>query len=121
MSLQKIIIENIKIHSNHGCMNEEEKIGSEYRVDIEVHANMLKSAETDDLTDTVDYVLLNKIVHEVMYKRAKLLETVAQRILLRIGNEVPMVKFAEVSISKINPPMGGNVEAVKVVFSKDYF
>lgn len=120
MELQKIIIENIHIHTNHGCMVEEGKIGSEYLVDIEAHADMLKSAQSDDLYDTVDYVHLNKIVHEEMKKRAKLLETVAVRILDRVGGEIPMVKYVSVKISKLNPPMGGNVEKVSVIFDRNY-
>ncbi|MXV37178.1 dihydroneopterin aldolase [Flavobacteriaceae bacterium Ap0902] len=120
MPLQKIIIENIQIHTNHGCMDEEGLIGSEYTVDIEVHADMLKSAQSDNLSDTVDYVHLNKIVHQEMRKRSKLLETVALRILNRVGAEIPMIKFAEVKVSKLNPPMGGNVEKVSVIFNQTY-
>ncbi|MGI9527060.1 MAG: dihydroneopterin aldolase [Weeksellaceae bacterium] len=120
MPLQKIIIENIHIHTNHGCMDEEGRIGSEYLVNVEAHAEMLKSAQSDDLADTVDYVHLNKIVHEEMKKRSKLLETVALRILNRVGEEIIKVKFAEVKISKLNPPMGGNVERVSVIFNQKY-
>ena len=118
--LQKIIIENIHINSNHGCMVEEGKIGSEYSVNIEIHADLLKSAQTDQLEDTVDYVHLNQIVHDEMAIRSKLLETVAAKILNRIGKEIQQVQYAEVRISKMNPPMGGNVEKVSVIFEKIY-
>lgn len=118
--LQKIIIKNIQIYSNHGCMVEESKIGSEYTVDLEIHANLLKSAQTDELKDTVDYVHLNQIVHSEMLIRSQLLETVAHRILNRIEKELSQIRFAEVSISKLNPPMGGNVESVSVIFSQNF-
>lgn len=118
--MQKIIIENIQIYTNHGCMDEEGKIGSEYSVSLEIHADLMKSADTDDLDDTVDYVHLNQIVHTEMNIRAKLLETVAVKILNRIGEEIAQVKFAVVKISKINPPMGGNVEKVSVIFNQTY-
>ena len=45
--------------------------------------DLRKSAQTDDLVDTVDYVHLNKIVVEEMAIRSKLLEHVAQRIIVR--------------------------------------
>lgn len=118
--MQKIIIDNIQIHTNHGCMDEEGKIGSEYSVRLEIHADLMKSATTDDLGDTVDYVHLNQIVHQEMEVRAKLLETVAVKILNRIGEELPQVQYAEVAIAKINPPMGGNVERVSVIFNQSY-
>ena len=57
-----IRVNNIRLFTNHGCLEEEAKIGSEYRVDIEVKADLQKSAKTDELVDTVDYVHLNHII-----------------------------------------------------------
>lgn len=113
-----IKVKNIRVYAYHGCLVEEEKIGSDYRVDVTVKANLSKSAKTDNLNDTVDYVHLNKIVKEEMAVRSKLLEQVVNRILNRILGEIPMVKTAVVSVSKINPPIGGNVESVAVKMKK---
>lgn len=113
-----IKVNNIKLYAFHGCLDEEAKIGSWYRVDVEVKANLKKSSKTDDLADTVDYVLLNHIVKEEMQIRSKLLEEVAQRILDRFFTEIKMLKKATVAVSKINPPIGGNVEEVVIVLSK---
>lgn len=113
-----IRVNNIQLYAYHGCLEEEAKIGSEYRVDIEVKANLKKSAKTDELKDTVDYVHLNHIVKGEMAIRSKLLEEVAQRIMDRIFAEITMVKKATVSVAKINPPIGGNVEEVVIILSK---
>ena len=109
-----IKVENIRVYAYHGCLKEETAIGSDYRVDLEVKADLETSAQTDDLNDTVDYVFLNKVVVEEMAIPSKLLETVAKRILNRIFNEDQMVKKASVSVSKINPPIGGDVEMVTI-------
>ncbi len=114
----KIHLKNIRVHTNHGCLVEESKIGSDYLVDLTVTANLNKSAQTDDLSDTVDYVHLNKIIKEEMAIRSKLLEHVAERILVRIFNEIIMVTSATVAVSKINPPLGGDVEMVTIERSK---
>ncbi len=114
-----IKVENIKLYAYHGCLNEEALIGSDYRVDITVNADLSKSSLTDDLNDTVDYVLLNKIVTEEMAIRSKLLEEVGQRIVDRIFKESTLVTKASVSVSKINPPIGGNVEKVTILLTKD--
>ena len=111
-------VKNIRVYAYHGCMVEEGKIGSEYRVDVSVKANLTPSANSDELADTVDYVHLNKIVKEEMALRAKLLEHVALRVMKRIFKEIPLVDKAKVSISKINPPIGGNVALVSVVLKK---
>lgn len=116
--LGKVKVNNIRVYAYHGCLVEEGKIGSEYRVDVSVKANLSKSADTDDLKDTVDYVHLNRIVREEMAIRAKLLEHVAKRIMSRIFKEIPLVNKAKISVSKINPPIGGNVALVSVILKK---
>ena len=109
-----IKVKNIRVFAHHGCLKEETKIGSDYRVDIEVKADLKTSAKTDKLSDTVDYVLLNKIAKEEMQKPSKLLETVAKRMLTRIFFEEKLIKKATVSVSKLNPPIGGDVESVTI-------
>ncbi|MCB0472176.1 MAG: dihydroneopterin aldolase [Flavobacteriaceae bacterium] len=113
-----IKVRNIRLYAYHGCLDEEGKIGSEYRVDLCVKADLSTSAKTDKLSDTVDYVHLNRIVKEEMSIRTKLLETVAEKILVRILRELPMVKKATVEISKLNPPIGGNVSMVTIKMKK---
>ena len=110
-------IKNIQLYAYHGCLVEEGKIGSEYRVDVEVKANLQPSAENDALKATVNYVHVNRIVREEMAIRSKLLEHVARRILTRIFTEIAIADKATVEVSKINPPIGGNVEMVSIVMT----
>jgi dihydroneopterin aldolase len=109
-----IKVENIRVFAYHGCLKEETKIGSNYRVDLKVEADLQTSAKTDKLSDTVDYVLLNRIIKEEMRIPSYLLETVCRRILDRIFKEDKLVKKATVWVSKLNPPIGGDVESVTV-------
>lgn len=109
-----IKLQNIRTFSYHGCLEEEAKIGSDYRVDLEIKTDMRKSMETDVLADTVDYVHLNRIVKEEMDIRSKLLEHVAHRIIRRVFNELPAVSRVLLQVSKLNPPIGGDVEAVTI-------
>ena len=113
-----IKLKNIRVYAYHGCLIEEGKIGSDYRVDVKAKADFSKAAETDELNDTVDYEHLNNIVKEEMAIRSKLLEVVVDRILNRIFKEIPMVQKATVKVAKINPPIGGNVAAVSVEMNK---
>lgn len=111
-------IENIRVFAYHGCLIEEKKIGSDYRVDVMVKANLQKSSKTDMLNDTIDYVFLNRVVKEEMQKPSHLLETVAQRVLNRVINENSLVDKVTVWISKLNPPIGGDVEMVTIKMSE---
>jgi dihydroneopterin aldolase len=109
-----IKLQNIRTFSYHGCLVEEGKIGSDYRVDLEVKTDLRKSSETDALSDTVDYVALNTIVVEEMALRSKLLEHVGQRIINRCFKELPSISRIKLGVSKLNPPIGGDVEAVTI-------
>jgi dihydroneopterin aldolase len=109
-----IKLKNIRTFSYHGCLVEESKIGSDYSVDLEIKADLEKSMFTDELADTVDYVHLNRIVTEEMAIRSKLLEHVAKRIVSRVFDEIPSVQNVVLSVSKLNPPIGGDVEAVTI-------
>lgn len=109
-----IKVENIRVFAYHGCLTEEKKIGSDYRVDLEVKANLRPSSVSDRLGDTVNYVLLNRIIKEEMLKPSHLLETVASRILLKVLSEDDLVDEATVWVSKLNPPIGGDVEMVTI-------
>ena len=94
-----IKLQNIRTFSYHGCLVEEEKIGSDYRVDLEIKTDLRKSSQTDELSDTIDYVLLNKIVVEEMAIRSKLLEHVGKRIITRCFTEIPAVSRIKLEVS----------------------
>ena len=110
----KVILKDIRIYAFHGCMEEEELIGSDYIVNLEVETDMHQPANSDLLKDAVDYVQLNTIVKEEMLIRSQLLEHIAQRIIDRILKQFPMVKNVEVKVAKQNPPIGGDVKEVCV-------
>lgn len=110
----KVKVSNIRVYAYHGCLKEESIIGSDYRVDVEVTADLKKPSISDHLIDTVDYVHINYIVKEEMKIKSKLLEHVGKRILDRIFKEIEIVTAAEITVSKINPPIGGDVEMVSI-------
>ncbi len=116
--MDKIHLEGVKLYAYHGCMEEESRIGSDYEVELMIWADLKKSAQSDDLKDTVDYVLLNRVVAEEMAIRAKLLEVVAQRIITRIFKDEPRVEKAQVKVTKMAPPINGDVERVSVILKE---
>ncbi|AFL80729.1 dihydroneopterin aldolase [Aequorivita sublithincola DSM 14238] len=109
-----IRLKNIKIYAFHGCLTEEGKIGSDYLVNLSVKADLKKASNTDELEDTVDYVMIQQIVREEMAVRAKLLEHVAKRIMEAVLQKLEMVTKVKVTVAKRNPPIGGDVAEVSV-------
>lgn len=115
----KVFLENVQVYAYHGCLPEETLIGSDYRVDLWVEADLSVSAHSDVLTDTVDYVTLNSCIKEEMAIPSKLLEHVGQRILDRVFKASVMVSVARVKVAKINPPIGGHVASVSIELTQE--
>lgn len=114
----RIRLKNIKIYAFHGCLDEEGQIGSDYIVNLSVKADLKKASNTDALSDTVDYVLLQKIVKDEMAIRSKLLEHVAKRIIDSVFIKLEMVTNVKVTVAKRNPPIGGDVAEVSVTMKR---
>ena len=98
-------------------MKEETVIGSDYRVDLWVDADLSAASFSDNLDDPPDYVVLHQIVVDEMKIASRLLEHVARRIIDRIKTEVGPLQEIKVRVSKVNPPIGGDVQSVSVMLS----
>jgi dihydroneopterin aldolase len=114
----EIYLKNVRCYSFHGCLKEESIIGSEYLVNLWAKGALGQASLTDKIDDAIDYVFLNKVIVEEMSIPSKLLETVAERILNRALNEDNRIQKITVSVSKICPPINGDVESVAVKLSK---
>jgi 7,8-dihydroneopterin aldolase/epimerase/oxygenase len=109
-----VSIHNMRVYAYHGCLPEEEKVGTEYRIDMDIHIDFLQAAKDDDLSKTADYVEVAQIIHQEMAIRSKLIETVAQRIINRTRALYPASKNIRITLYKINPPAQANLESVSV-------
>jgi len=109
-----INIEGIKLYAYHGCLAEEAKIGGNYIVDVYITTDFTEAAKTDDLNRTVDYCAVYEIAKKEMAVRSKLIEEVCQRIYNTIATELNGIKTLRVKVTKLVPPMNGDVEKVSV-------
>lgn len=112
----KIIFDNLKIYAYHGVLPEETTIGTYYILNLEIHADLWKATETDDLEDTINYAAINAIVHEEMKIPSKLMEHVCGRIMNKIKEVFPQISFISVNMTKTSPPMQGQMDGVSVYF-----
>jgi dihydroneopterin aldolase len=62
--------------------------------------------KTDDVADTLNYAELLEIVKGEMAKPSKLLEHVAGRIGEAVFRQFPQTEAIELTVTKLNPPMG---------------
>lgn len=113
--MHKIIVEGINVFAYHGCLEEEARIGTRYTVDVIMETDFSVAAKTDDLSKTIDYVIVYNIVKKQMAVRSKLIEQVAQRIVDELKEKFTTLKKVDLKVTKHNPPMNGDVDKVSVV------
>jgi dihydroneopterin aldolase len=109
-----ISIENMEFWAHHGCFDEEQIIGNRFLVDVHFQTDTALAEESDKLSETVNYQRVYELVKQEMGVTSKLLEHVARRIADAIRTEFPEIGHLEVKVAKMNPPLGGKVEAVRV-------
>ncbi|MGB0934265.1 MAG: dihydroneopterin aldolase [Lishizhenia sp.] len=114
-----IEVNGIKLYAFHGCLPEEEKIGGHYIVDVRVTTDFTKAAIEDNLSKTVDYVDINRIAAEEMAIRSKLIEQVGKRIVDRIKEAVENIHSIRVKVTKLTPPINGDVDNVAIIIEED--
>jgi dihydroneopterin aldolase len=118
MSMGLIEIEGMEFYAYHGHYPVEKKVGNRFLVNLKIKADCEKAGKTDKLEDALDYQKAYQLVKVEMAITSDLLEHVATRILDRLYLELPDIQHALVKVSKMNPPMGGQIEKVSVTLER---
>ncbi len=108
----KIIVKGIKLYAFHGCHEEEQRIGTNYEVDVTAETDLSLASKSDRLDETVDYVVIYDSVKAQMAISSKLIEHVAKRIIDDLMVRIPMITNIKVSVAKLNPPIKGVADRV---------
>ena len=112
-----ISIEGMEFYAHHGCFAEEQKIGTNFKVDLSFDVDSSKAEKSDNLNDTIDYQIVYQIVKREMNISSKLLEHVGRRIVDSIKTEFPNTTNIQLKIKKLNPPLGGKMDNVAIMLN----
>ncbi|WP_294297937.1 dihydroneopterin aldolase [uncultured Chryseobacterium sp.] len=118
--MSKIYLEDIKIYAYHGVLPEENIIGTYYILNTELHTDLWKAAESDDLNDTISYADINDIIHDEMKTKSKLLEHVAGRIIAALHKKFPQIDYIKLKITKTAPPMKGEMRGASIELEQSF-
>jgi len=114
----KIELTDMRFYAHHGCFAEERAIGTHFSVDVQMDVPCAHEAVTSDrLEDTLNYQAVYQVVAKEMQQPSHLLEHVAGRILKQLKAHFPQAGTMLIAVSKLNPPLGGQVGASRVVLS----
>ena len=117
----KIYFRNVRFHAFHGVLPQEGIVGNDYLVNLVLDYDFSSAMKTDDLQGTLNYAEVYQKVREEMAVPSKLLEHVAGRIAHRLFSDFPEIQKLQLSITKVNPPMGADSDGagVEVVLTND--
>lgn len=117
----KIYLRNVRFHAFHGVLPLEGIVGNDYLVNLVLDYDFSSAMKTDDLQGTLNYAEVYQKVREEMTVPSKLLEHVAGRIAHRLFSDFPEIQKLQLSITKVNPPMGADSDGagVEVVLTND--
>ncbi|WP_317575205.1 dihydroneopterin aldolase [Segatella copri] len=117
----KIYLRNVRFHAFHGVLPQEGIVGNDYLVNLVLDYDFSSAMKTDDLQGTLNYAEVYQKVREEMAVPSKLLEHVAGRIAHRLFSDFPEIQKLQLSITKVNPPMGADSDGagVEVVLTND--
>jgi len=104
----------MRFHALHGVLPQEHLVGNDYEVTICMNLDLGKAVESDDVADTVNYAEAFEVVKEQMAIPSQLIEHVAGRIAKALLNRFDLLQVVEVSITKLNPPMGADFDGAEV-------
>ena len=110
----KIFLKNIRFHAYHGVLEQENTVGNDYLVNLSLEYDFSRAIQTDELNGTINYAEVYELLKREMAKPSKLLEHVAGRIGDSLFAAYPSIKEIQLSVTKINPPMGADSDGAGV-------
>ncbi len=113
-----IQIEGMEFYAYHGCFKEEQIVGNRFLLDLSIETDLRKPAKSDSVKDTLNYQTAYSLIQTEMKKKSHLLENIADRILTALYNNFAEIKWARIKISKMHPPMGGQIDRVSVTLER---
>jgi len=117
MPIGTVRLINAVFYAHHGVMKEEHRLGGRYEVDVAMDLNFEQAAETDDLSKTVDYERIYKLVQDIVIgNEFYLIERLAFLIAHRILDAYTHIKAVEVTVRKPNPPVGGPCDRAEAIY-----
>ena len=114
MERSYIYLRDIRFHALHGVTPIEKKVGSDFTVSVRVAVDVSAAVEHDNVDVTLNYASLYEVIKREMMIPSNLIEHVAARIGKAIFETFPQVEALDISLMKINPPMGADCEGAGV-------
>jgi len=108
----------MKFYAYHGHFAAEQIVGNNFEAYVRIETDCTGAGRSDNLNDALNYQAVYETIQKEMRLKSALLENVATRILDALYVQFPSIQRAKIKISKMNPPIGGEIERVSVTLEK---
>ncbi len=105
------------MYANHGMYPEEKILGNTFIVNVKAGIDYIRVTK---LEQTIDYEIILNIVKEEFATAKPLLEELVYTIEQNVLIQYPSMKYFYLSIQKLNPPLGTEVESSEVSIERKY-
>lgn len=106
--MDKIIMKNLGFYGYHGVLEEEKTIGQKFFIDVELHVDLKKAGEEDDINCTINYAEVYQIIQSVFKsKKYDLIEAIAEEICRKALKTYEKIIEIRVLIKKPEAPVEG--------------
>lgn len=114
--MDKITLKNVSFYTHVGCTAEERRVGQHLELDVELHTDLHRAGESDDIKASIDYAQVYRALAAAVSGREQfLVEAIAERaadalkpfgakrVVVRVRKAAPpfpdgRAEFAEVEI-----------------------
>lgn len=112
-------LHTLRFHAFHGCLPQEQKVGNDYTLDLELTLPDNPTAtEKDRLDGTINYTEVARVATEIMTEPVSLIEHVAHKLCIRLLLDFPMLENVRVKLCKLAPPMPYDIASACIVMEK---
>ena len=120
MSWDRILLEGMVFFGRHGALPAERELGQRFVVSVEMSLDLQPAGATDDLTKTVDYGEVHRLVRGIVEgEPVNLIEAVAEKVAASILAHHPTVEEVRVRVAKPDVRLGDTVlESAAVEISR---
>ncbi len=103
-----VFLRDVRLQAFHGVMPQERRVGAWFSVSLKVGVSLADAVVSDSVEQTLNYAELYEVVKQEMAIPSQLLEQVAGRIGKAIFRSFPQAETVDITLTKLNPPMGAD-------------
>ncbi len=116
-----LFIEDLEVFANHGMFEAEANLGQKFVVSVKFFYDSSDAGKKDDLNLSVNYAdVCADITNWMKTNRCRLIETVAERLAVKLLKDQKIVRQVEVTVKKPWAPIGLPVECVSITITRGW-